>query len=162
MTLWYLIFTKPRQEARAQENLVRQGYECYLPLIGQEKLRRHKLVVVEEPLFPRYLFIRLDTSDSGQSWTPIRSTVGVSHMVRFGNEPAKVDEQLIAYLRGRERQAHQLFTPGELVMVADGPFAGIEAIYQMPDAENRVLVLIEMLSKPVQMRIDPGCLRKLD
>ena len=82
---WYLIYTKPRQEQRALLNLEQQGYECYLPLHAAEKLQRGKLSVVEEPLFPRYLFIQLDTSQTGKSWGPIRSTKGVSHLVAFGN-----------------------------------------------------------------------------
>lgn len=63
---WYVIHTKPRQEKRALLNLEQQGYECYLPMITVEKLRKGVLSVVEEPLFARYLFIRLDVSLSGK------------------------------------------------------------------------------------------------
>lgn len=36
-----------------------------MPMLRMEKLRRHKATtLVEEPMFPRYLFIRLDTSGS--------------------------------------------------------------------------------------------------
>ena len=55
---WYLVHTKPRQGKCAQENLERQGYECYLPVFPKEKLRQSSVVVANEPLFPRYLFIR--------------------------------------------------------------------------------------------------------
>ena len=72
MSHWYLIHTKIRQERVALENLERQGFECFLPLIRVEKLRRSALVVVEEPLFPRYLFIRLASGTDAPSWSPIR------------------------------------------------------------------------------------------
>lgn len=62
MFSWYLIHSKPRQEDLALDNLQRQGYECYLPLISIEKLRRKLLVPADEPLFSRYFFIRLDAS----------------------------------------------------------------------------------------------------
>ena len=81
MSNWYLIHTKIRQERVALENLERQGFECFLPLIRAEKLRRGQLLVVQEALFPRYLFIRLGTGLESQSWSPIRSTVGVSRLV---------------------------------------------------------------------------------
>ena len=55
---WYLVHTKPRQEDIALSNLLRQDYECYLPTLPVEKLRKGGLALVEEPLFPRYLFIR--------------------------------------------------------------------------------------------------------
>ena len=57
---WYLVPTKPRQEKTALINLELQGYECYLPMLSAEKLRQRVLSVIDEPLFPRYLFIRLD------------------------------------------------------------------------------------------------------
>ena len=143
-------------------NLNRQGFECYIPMIKMEKMRRHKATLVEEPMFPRYLFIRLDTSGSGPSWSPIRSTLGVSQLVRFGGQPAVVESKLIELLRTREQvgQPERLFKSGERVVVADGPFAGIEAIFKTADAESRSMILLEMLSKPVAMRIETACLRK--
>ncbi len=159
---WYLIHTKPRQEALALTNLSRQSFECYLPMLRLEKIRQRKAALVAEPMFARYLFIRLDTSGCGQSWSPIRSTLGVNQLVRFGGQPAKVDGQLIDLIRSREQGTHAqpLFSAGEHVTVADGPFAGLEAIYQNTDAESRSMILLNILSKPVAMRIDTASLRK--
>ena len=161
---WYLVYSKPRQELCSLENLERQGFECFLPLISVEKLRRKVIVVVQEPLFPRYLFIRLDASQEGRSWNPIRSTTGVSRLVTFGQMPAKVDDQLVEIIRSTVsdasvRQRH--FEPGELVRINDGPFAGLEAVYQMPDGEARVMVLIDILSKKVSLSIEPPSLSKI-
>ena len=159
---WYVVHTKIRQEALAMTNLNRQGFECYMPMLKMEKMRRHKATLVEEPMFPRYLFIRLDTSGSGPSWSPIRSTLGVSQLVRFGGQPAVVDSKLIELLRTREQvgQPERLFKAGEKVVVADGPFVGIEAIFKTADAESRSMILLEMLSKPVAMRIETASLRR--
>ena len=159
---WYLIHTKLRQEALALTNLSRQGFECYMPMLKLQKIRQRKTVLVAEPMFPRYLFIRLDASDSGQSWSPIRSTLGVNQLVRFGGQPAKVDGQLIDLIRSREQGTHTqpLFKTGDKVTVADGPFAGLEAIYQNADAESRSMILLNILSKPVSMPIDTASLRK--
>jgi transcriptional antiterminator RfaH len=159
---WYLIHTKPRQEALALTNLSRQGFECYMPILRLQKIRQRKTALVAEPMFPRYLFIRLDTSGSGQSWSPIRSTLGVNQLVRFGGQPAKVDGLLIDLIRSREQgtQAQALFSAGDNVTVADGPFAGLEAIYQNTDADSRSMILLNILSKPVAMRIDSASLRK--
>jgi transcriptional antiterminator RfaH len=159
---WYLVHTKPRQEDIALANLERQGYECYLPQMRIERIRRRKAEVATEPMFPRYLFIRLDSSDQGKSWSPIRSTLGVSQLVHFGARAAKVDDTLVDLLRQRERAlpTEAMFHSGDSVVIADGPFAGIEAIYQTADAECRAFILLEILSKPVSMHIDAGRLRK--
>ena len=162
---WFLVRSKPRQEAVALTQLVRQGYESYLPMFAAEKLVRRKPTVVQEPMFARYLFVRLDTSGNGQSWAPIRSTIGVSELVRFGSRPARVDAALIATLREREmtQQADPdaLFSSGDSVRITEGAFAGLEAIYQMNDAEGRAMVLLDLLSKPVAMNIDAASLRKV-
>jgi len=162
---WYVIHTKPRQEQRALLNLEQQGYECYLPELTIERLHQGVLSVAKEPLFSRYLFICLDDSQSGKSWGPIRSTKGVSHLVTFGKIYAKVDEKLIDALRtqGDDFCSHpkRLFTPGERVLITEGPFAGIEAIYQMRDGESRAMVLIELLSKPAHLKISPANLSKI-
>ncbi len=161
-TAWYLVHTKPRQEDVALTNLERQGYECYLPQMRIERIRRRKAEIATEPMFPRYLFIRLDSSDQGKSWSPIRSTLGVSQLVHFGARAAKVDDALVELLRQREQAMplDPMFHSGDSVVIADGPFAGIEAIYQMADADRRAFILLEILSKPVSMQIDAGCLRK--
>ena len=165
MSHWYLIHTKIRQERCALQNLERQGFECFLPELQAEKLRRGTLTAVPEPLFPRYLFIRLGTGLEGQSWAPIRSTLGVSRLVTFGQTPAKIDDGLMAELQAHSANTDvQLrhFAPGETVTVTDGPFVGLEAIYQMTDGEGRVMVLLNILSKPVQLSIEPTGIKKLN
>lgn len=161
---WYLIHTKPGQERCALENLARQGYQSYLPTRPSEKLRQGQLTVTHEPLFPRYLFIRLGQDDSAKSWAPIRSTKGVSRLVSFGVEPAKVADDLIELLRAQEAavqgEPERLFKPGERVRLTEVPYAGIEGVLHMSDGERRVIVLIELLSKQVRMCVAPASLRK--
>lgn len=162
---WYLVHTKPRQEKCALDNLQRQGYQCYLPTLLSEKLCQGLLTVSDEPLFPRYLFIRLGQGDSAKSWAPIRSTKGVSRLVSFGVQPAKIPDELIEALRAQEAMARckpaRLFKPGERVRLTEAPFAGIEGVYQMADGEHRVMVLIELLSRQVSVQVAPASLRKV-
>lgn len=159
---WYLIHSKPRQEQVALENLQRQLYPCYLPLLKIEKIRRGVLTVAQEPLFTRYLFVQLDTDSQSRSWAPIHSTRGVARLVRFGMEPARVSDELIAALREREAQSpgvERLFEAGQPVRIASGPFAGVEGLFQMADGQMRAMVLIELLSRPVAVPVDPAALR---
>ena len=163
---WYLVHTKGRQEDTAITNLQRQSFRCYMPMLYAEKVRRGKPAVVAEPMFPSYVFVQLDTSANikGQSWSPIRSTLGVRELVKFGGHPPKVDADLITALHEREQlqpsNPQALFAAGDKVVITDGPFVGIEAIYQTTDAERRSMILLSMLNKPVAMRIEPGKLRK--
>lgn len=143
-------------------NLEQQGYLCYLPLINVEKLRRFRVKHVSKPLFPRYLFIRLDSSEEGANWAPIHSTIGVSTLVQFGGQPAKASNVLIEQLQAHQetRPTSPLFSPGETMHIIDGAFVGLDAIYQCNDAEQCSLVLLELLHKQVKMQIDTTRLRK--
>jgi transcriptional antiterminator RfaH len=158
MSHWYLIHTKIRQESVALANLERQGYRCFLPLIRTEKVRAGRLQVMQEPLFPRYLFVQLGTGLDAPSWAPIRSTLGVTRLVTFGQTPGKVSPELIALLQARSDSAEvqmRQFAPGDAVVITEGPFAGMEAIYHMAQGEERVMVLLNILSKMVKMTVSP-------
>jgi len=161
---WYLLHTKPRQEKVALSHLERQGYVCYLPIHHSVKLRNRKLIVVDEPLFSRYLFIRLGQDEKDKSWGPIRSTIGVSNLVRFGERPAQADDRLVEAIKLYEESSlfapKPLFSPGDTVQITEGTFSGLDAVYQMTDGKQRALVLIEFLSRPVFLRLDTVSLRK--
>jgi transcriptional antiterminator RfaH len=78
--------------------------------------------------------------------------------------PAKVEEALVTSIRESVSSAtvHQRhFAPGESLRITQGPFAGLEALFQMPDGESRVMVLIDMLSKKVSLSIEPAGVSKM-
>lgn len=156
---WYLLQTKPRAENIALENLSNQGYKCYLPMLTAEILLKNKIERQKVPLFPRYLFIDLELDFSSKCWAPIRSTKGVTQLVRFGVEPAKVDAGLINLIRARELQdgsyTKPLFKSGDRLKVQCGPFAGFDSIYQGMDPEMRIIVLLEFMNKNLEIRLQP-------
>jgi transcriptional antiterminator RfaH len=144
--LWYAVHSRPKQEHRALENLQNQGYEAWLPMITLEKLRRGRVTEVVEPMFSRYLFIRLDMEHT--NWTPIRSTLGVSRLVSFGNRPAPIADALIQALRQLpERPPERLFQVGQDVTFIDGPLKGLQGVYQAESGEARAMILVELMSK---------------
>ena len=143
---WYVVQTRPRQELRAREHLARQGFRCVLPLLRVEKIRRRIRQWIDEPLFARYLFIELGGAHA--KWNVLRSTRGVSQVVRFGGVPAKVPFEWMNAFLSCDRAPVRLFDTGQRVVVTGGPFAGLEGIYKLPDGEARAIVLLELLGKP--------------
>lgn len=162
---WYLIQTKPRQEERALANLERQGYHCYLPLVHCEKISKSNLVLSSVALFPRYLFVQLDESLDSKSWSPIRSTFGVTNIVTFGMTPAKISDQLISEIQSLERrystQPITLFKSGEPIIILDGPFKGLEGVFQMTNGQDRVTILLNFLNKLTKFNTTPSNIRKV-
>lgn len=164
MKRWYLVHTKPRKERVAEQNLQRQGYEVYLPLIQQPRRRRGHWIEVIDPLFPNYLFVRLRFG--WDNIGPIRYTMGVRQLVRFTQEPAIVPEEIIESLKaaadsdtGIYQFKEALFRPGDKVMIDQGPLAGLNAIFLAETGQERVLILLEMLGRENQITIERDLLR---
>jgi transcriptional antiterminator RfaH len=146
-TGWYLVLTKPRHEDIAQTHLQRQGFHIYLPLLQQHKHRRNIYQVVTEPLFPRYLFIKLNSDVD--DWSKIRSTRGCISLVRFGQLPARIPDGLIEKLQ-HEESARLLdqssctpdFKPGDRVQIMDGMLMNYEGIVEMKNSQQRITLLL--------------------
>ena len=163
---WYLVFCKPRQEAAARVNLERQGYDVYLPMVAQRRRRGGKCVEFIEPLFPRYLFIHLDAGTD--DWRPIRSTIGVSALVQFGQQPARVPDDLIAALRAHEsgQGVHEIpvepLREGDRIRIVEGALSGFEGLFLARSGRDRVVVLLEIMGKPSRISLDPDTLEPLE
>ncbi|MBT4000975.1 MAG: transcription/translation regulatory transformer protein RfaH [Candidatus Thioglobus sp.] len=143
MKNWYLIQTKPKQEAVAQQNLSDQNFTVFCP----KAVIKGKTV----SLFPRYLFIELD--DKNQNWTPIRSTRGVANFVRFGLTFAKVPSQIINMIKIQQQQtiekminicSHQ---QGDTVEIQTGAFKGQKAIFQNYNSSDRITILLKIIGQ---------------
>jgi transcriptional antiterminator RfaH len=148
---WYLIYTKPRSEELARDNLQRQGYETYLPLMKASRRRRGRYYTNIEAMFPRYLFIHLDSEYD--NWMPIRSTLGVTQLVRFGMLPAQVPTNLIAALHANEteqgiqnRPLPQM-QPGDTVEIIEGPMTGLRGTFERLVSNERVALLLDIVGK---------------
>ncbi len=166
---WHVIHTKAREEFRALENLQAQGFEVFLPTCQVQKKLQGKIKLATEPLFSRYLFIRL--SDISGNWFPIRSTRGVSALLRFGtsSDPVEIPQRIIDCLRQRcaiEEPLHELFKPAEIIEVTQGPFKGFtglfEKLHTLPNGLSRGMLLVEVLGSVQKLQIQLSQLRKLN
>lgn len=151
MEAWYAVRSKPRQELMAAEHLARQRYEVYLPLMRSQKRRGGRWSEVVEPLFPGYLFVRLDLEH--RSALPIRSTRGAIGLVCFGGTPRPVPDSVVESLfatptdhTGAIRR-ERLFAPGDPVEVTVGRLAGLRAVFLAPTGRERALLLLDLLGR---------------
>jgi transcriptional antiterminator RfaH len=168
MLRWYVIHTKPSRESLAEANLRRQGYEVYVPRMAQSLHRRGQWSECIVPLFPRYLFLQLN--EGCQALNPVRSSIGVTSIVRFGARYAIVPDQVITQLRSRadpESGLHHLvnrplLARGASVRITTGPLEGLEGVFEREAGSARVVILLNLLGQEsaVRIRADfvaPGC-----
>ncbi len=164
---WHVIHTKVKQEFRALENLQNQGFEVFLPTCQVQKKRNNQIKIATEPLFSRYLFIRL--SDVSSNWFPIRSTRGVAELLRFGinTDPVVIPDLIVDYLKKRcthEEEPHDLYQEGEVLEIIQGPFKGLfgffEKLQTMPDGFARALLLVEILGSMQKLQLQLSQVKK--
>lgn len=159
---WYLIHCKPRQDARAVENMQRQQFECYRPVRHVERCRDGRSYQVAESLFPGYVFVRLDRQTD--NWQTIRSTRGVLQIIRFHEYPLPVPDELIERLRERlsdPAMNEPYLKPGQLVRIIAGSFAQLEAIFLASDGDQRVVLLLTILQTEQRLIFPLKSVRKV-
>lgn len=163
MLRWYLIHTKPCGEVMAQVNLQRQGFGVYLPRVLLTVRRRGRWQEAIAPLFPRYLFLQLN--EGRQALAPVRSSVGVSAVVRFGPQCAVVPDQIVQDLRLRadpQTGLHRLvgqsaLVAGSPVHIGAGAFEGLNGVFQRQAGPDRVVVLMSLLGQEAAVRVSAEC-----
>lgn len=154
---WFLVQTKPAAEKSALENLERQGYRVYHPRLLERVLRRGRWLDRIVSLFPRYVFVQVDVVC--QSIAPIRSTIGIANIVRFGSEPTVVPDGIVDALMRKadpESGLHRLkerppLERGARVSILAGVFEGLEGIFEREGGAERAVVLIELLGRHTQV-----------
>lgn len=154
---WLLLHSKPRAELLARTHLQRQGFEVFLPRIERNLPGPHGMRQYIEALFPRYLFLR---GGSSAAWSAIRSTRGVSSLVRFGEQLAQVPVSVMRTLLACHdrrldlvRPPAALLRPGQRVRVNDGPLAGLSGVFEAACGAQRVSVLLQMVGAPRRVEL---------
>jgi transcriptional antiterminator RfaH len=152
---WYALYTKPRKEHQVNNILQGQGIETYLPTVRRKIRRRDRPDRVV--YFPCYLFARVDfrvTPRSSIAWMP-----GVRRIVGFGQQPAVVDDKIVALIRRRlgdmEEVGYGQLKQGDRVRITAGPLRDLEAVFDQPlSAADRVRVLLNVMGRMIPADID--------
>lgn len=143
---WFVAMTKPNHEGIAAANLQRQGFVWYYPRYLHKRPGSEPLI---RPLFPRYIFIKLE-----QVWHSLHGTRGISYLLMAGNGPQLLPDAVIGAIRQREDKTglYQLVAPprfhkGQKVKTQEGPLAGLSLLYEGMAAHDRVKVLADLLGR---------------
>lgn len=155
----YVVQTHPCAEVLAKANLEARGFEVYLPTVIEEIRTgrlREKRTTVMAPLFPRYLFVKLDLAIA--AWRAIALVRGVQRVIGYDAEhPTALPEGALAELRDRyaagefvRRVATYAVSAGDSVTVTEGVLRGHSGVCTVSRGE-RVKVLFSRLSGAVEV-----------
>jgi transcriptional antiterminator RfaH len=157
---WYVIYSKPRKEEQVQLHLGLKGIESFFPRLQLPGRNAAKRAIA--PLFPNYLFVRLDLSSEVHcvTWSP-----GVKRIVSCSDTPIPLDESVVSFLRERADaagiiRAQSRLSTGQQVEISGGPFNGfIGIIENPPNANGRVRVLLKLLSRQISVKLNVEFIR---
>jgi transcriptional antiterminator RfaH len=156
---WFVAHTQPHAEAKATSHLERQGFDIYFPRYLKRRRHARRIETVVAPLFPRYLFVAVDTA--AQRWRSIYSTIGVARLVCNGDEPTAVPDGIVEALKCREDAGGFIkldyrppFRPGDKIRVLDGAFTSCLGLFESMADRERIAILLDLLGRKVRVVLD--------
>jgi transcription antitermination factor NusG len=153
MKKWYVLYTKPRNEKKVAERLSLAGYEMYCPLIRTLKQWSDRKKHVSVPMFPSYIFIRIEEA----ARKDVLRDQGILNYVFWLGKPAVIRDNEIEAIKRIEAQGSEIKVEGgkpekgQMVEIPEGPFKGMIGRVDKVD-RTRVLLYIEQLGCIVQFK----------
>ena len=159
---WIAVYTKPRHEKTVENELLKKGFEIYLPILKERRKWSDRKKWVEFPLFRSYIFVRTEIKNS----LFVLQTMGVVKVIKFGGEIAVIQNDSIRAIKlmiegGYMPEAIDYFVKGETVEVKSGPLKGLIGEVTRVDNSDRLLVRIDAIQHSVSVQIDRGYLKSL-
>jgi transcription antitermination factor NusG len=149
---WFAVYVKSRHEKHVDVTLAQKGYESFLPMYVKSHPNSK---TYELPLFPNYVFSRLDTSRK----LPILSTPGVFSIVGNGGVPAPIPDTEIDTIRsvlvsGFVPGPWPYLSQGQEVCLMSGPLRGVHGFVANTNGHKWLVVSIHLLQRSVAVKID--------
>jgi len=153
---WFVIHTKPRDEHRVKGHFEGMGIETLLPLCKSYRSPYDNMCSMLKPLFPNYLFARLDLE---HHYYKVKWTRGVNRILGVGNEPIPISEAVIQILKERMGADGDVallndLQEGNLVQITSGPLKDFVGAFQKGlSSGGRVKILLNLLEKELPVQI---------
>ena len=160
---WFVIHTKPRDEHRVKNHFEGMEIETLLPLCETFQYSHGRMSRVINPLFPNYLFARLDLE---RHYYKVKWTRGVNRILGAGNEPIPISEKVIWMLKDRMGDDNTVklldeLQEGDLVQITSGPLRDLIGVFQRRSSSGeRVKILLNLIGVDVPVQISRWQLKK--
>jgi len=161
---WFAVFTTPRHEKRVEQHLRLRNVESFLPLYRSPRKWRNGLkVVLELPLFPGYIFVRIRRSER----VKVLEVPGVVAIVGgAAGQMARLPEAEVEALRSglhlRQAEPHPLLTVGRRARIRTGALAGLEGIVVRKKNSLRVVLTMDLIMQSIVVEVDGEELEPVD
>lgn len=148
---WYALYTKPRAEFKAAQQLLELRIEHYLPVITKVKQWSDRKKKIVEPLMRGYIFIYANEKERMLSL----EQYSIIRCVFDQGRPAKIPGWQIENIKTMLSSdsnvfIHEGLIPGKKVLIKNGPFEGvIGVIKNTENGKNSIAVSIDLLNRSI-------------
>jgi transcription antitermination factor NusG len=151
-TGWYIIYTKYRHEKKVVEQLIKKNVDTFLPTKRVLKQWHDRSKVVEEPLFPSYVFVYLNDVDSFHYGADSEGTL---HYVRIGKDIARVNDEVINNIKLSVNSSVAMevsstrFQHGQKITICEGALSGLCGEVIEVGKKQKLLVRVDLLQRNI-------------
>jgi transcription termination/antitermination protein NusG len=159
---WFAVITAPQHEKAAFRHLDFGGIETFLPTYESSRVwKNRQKVKLELPLFPTYLFVRIDREER----TRVLRTPGVRQLVGNSREPLSVADREIEFLRSsileKKAEPYTDLIEGQRVRIKSGPMHGVEGWLVRKNSGWRFILTVQLIHHQVAVEVDASTLEPI-
>jgi transcription antitermination factor NusG len=160
---WLVAYTKPKHEKLVKDELLKNNFETYLPLLKERRKWSDRKKWIEFPLFRSYIFIKTDPKNS----LYLLKINGIVKIIQFGRKVASVRDKDLETIKkmitgGYKPRNENYFLKGNPVLVEDGPLKGLVGEVLEIENQNRLVIRIDAIQQSVSIKIEQGFLKLID
>jgi len=147
---WYLFYTRPRHEKKVLSGLAKMEINSFLPTKKSIRNWHDRKKIIDEPLFPSYVFIYFQSTRDYFTGLGIE---GVLYCVRSGKELARVNESVINNIRLVTEQDSEVevsserFRPGQRMVIREGALTGLFGEMVQCNGHQKILIRVQLLQR---------------
>lgn len=156
MKRWFALYVQPRKEKVVEQELLKRGYEVYLPIKQVLRQWKDRKKIIEVPLIPSYIFMNIEEREM---WNIVRIN-GCVKFIWFNGKPCPIpDNQIdsIKLLLEKKVEIKQTSinpSSGDLVRIIEGDFKGLVGVFLHKKEKNNFAVRISSLGIDLTITID--------
>ena len=152
---WFAILVRTGREKTANLLLENSGYECFLPVSKDARHWSDRTKVIEVPLFPGYLFCRMNPHNR----LTVLMTPGVMQIVGVGKTPVPVEEEEIAAIQrvqksGLSAMPWPYMQIGNVAQILEGPLRGLTGIIVKIKSGMKLVLSVSLLQRSVAVEVE--------
>lgn len=158
---WHVAHTRPRCEKKLAEFCAREGFSATLPLYRSVKKYPGKVVTFEKPLFPNYLFLKLQPYQRKKVYQSdyVANLLDVPDQIAFQEQ---LDDILAALETDYEICVLPHIATGKRVKIVSGPLRGMEGCVEDRQGRFVVLLRLDFIGQSAGVKVEASDLEVID